>query len=62
LGPPRKFTDLGPEALERLAREDVPDTVKAFNLIKALVDEEPTHSFPVGGALGRGATDVAVRG
>jgi hypothetical protein len=36
--------------------------VKAFNLIKALVDEEPTHSFPVGGALGRGATDVAVRG
>jgi type I restriction enzyme R subunit len=38
LGPIRKFTDLGPEALERLAQEDVPDTVKVFNLIKALVD------------------------
>jgi len=38
LGPIRKFTDLGPEALERLAQEDVPDTVKVFNLIKALAD------------------------
>jgi len=36
--PPGQGLDLDPETLERLAGADAPDTVKVFNLIKALTD------------------------
>lgn len=51
---PIRHTDLGPEALERLAQQQLPDIVKVFNLLKALADlvtdEGTTAAFliPIG--------------
>ncbi|QIA27742.1 HsdR family type I site-specific deoxyribonuclease [Thermaerobacter sp. PB12/4term] len=47
VGPPKGMAELTVEALERLAASDQPDTVKVFNLLKAirdLVEEEGGRS------------------